>query len=218
MIIVSTLNNEAQGKMKFRLPRRSVSLALKIVFVSLAIYVPAGRAQDPPVQQLTAPPPLRIISREERAKLNAENDEKTRLRETIQLADAHLAKAQEHTTQHDYDSAAKELGNYGALLDDALAFLRPMSRDRNKTRDLYKRLELALRSQGPRLTAMRRTTPLEYAVWIKEVEDFARKGRTEALNSFYGHTVFREGLQKPIDEKRSLQPSQNGLKVPENKP
>jgi len=198
--------------------QRRISLALKIVFVSLAIYIPAVRAQDPPVQQLTAPPPLKIISRDERAKLDGENDPKTRLRETIALADAHLAKAQEHTTQHDYDGAARELGNYGALLDDALAFLRPMSRERNKTRDLYKRLELALRAHGPRLTAMRRTTPLEYAVWIKEVEDFARKGRTEALNSFYGHTVFREGQQKPIDEKRSLQPSKDGTNLPENKP
>lgn len=218
MIIVSTLNYEAQGKMKSPLLQRFISLALKIVFVSVAIYIPDIRAQDPPVQQLIAPPPLRIISRAERAKLDAEGDSKTRLRETIALADAHLAKAQEHTTQHDYDSAAKELGNYGALLDNALAFLRPMSRDGNKTRDLYKRLELALREHGPRLTAMRRTTPLEYAVWIKEVEDFARKGRTEALNSFYGHTVFREGQLNPSDEKQSLQPSKDGVKVPENKP
>ena len=198
--------------------QRCISLALKIVFVSLAFYIPAVRAQDPPVQQLIAPPPLKFISRDERAKLDAEDDPKARLRESIALADAHLAKAQEYTTQHDYDAAAKEVGSYNALLDYALAFLRPLSRDRNKTRDLYKRLELALRGHGPRLTAMRRTTPLEYAVWIKEVEDFARNGRTEALNSFYGHTVFREGQQKPIDEKRSLQPIKDGAKVPENKP
>ena len=46
---------------------------------------------------------------------------------------------------------------------------------------------------------MRRNTPLEFAVWIKHVEDFARDGRTEALNSFYGHTVVRE--QKTTDDK-----------------
>jgi hypothetical protein len=45
---------------------------------------------------------------------------------------------------------------------------------------------------------MRRITPLEFAVWIKHVEDFARDGRTEALNSFYGHTVVRE--QKATDK------------------
>ena len=185
-------------------------MTLQVALVSFVIWIPAVRAQDPPVQQLTAPPPLRIISRDERAKLDAADDAKSRLKVTIELADAHLAKTQEHTDQRDYDSAAKELGHYGALLEDVLAFLRPMSPERNKTRDLYKRLELALRAHGPRLTALRRNTPREYAVWIKEVEDFARGGRTEALNSFYGHTVFREGQQKSIDEKRALQPSKDG--------
>jgi hypothetical protein len=49
---------------------------------------------------------------------------------------------------------------------------------------------------------MRRVTPLEFAVWIKKVEDFARAGRTEALNSFYGHTVVREKTppEKPADK------------------
>ena len=47
---------------------------------------------------------------------------------------------------------------------------------------------------------MRRTTPLEFAVWIKQVEDFARDGRTEALNSFYGHTVVREPKKDKNDE------------------
>jgi hypothetical protein len=44
---------------------------------------------------------------------------------------------------------------------------------------------------------MRRTTPLEFAVWIKQVEDFAREGRTEALNSFYGHNVVHDDESKP---------------------
>jgi hypothetical protein len=48
---------------------------------------------------------------------------------------------------------------------------------------------------------MRRITPLEFAVWIKKVEDFARAGRTEALNSFYGHTVVREPQKEKTEEK-----------------
>jgi hypothetical protein len=88
-----------------------------------------------------------------------------------------------------------------------LQFLSTFKRDSNKTRDLYKRLELALRADGPRLTAMRRITPLEFAVWIKHVEDFARDGRTEALNSFYGHTVVREQKSDKIDEKPKETPT-----------
>ena len=75
-------------------------------------------------------------------------------------------------------------------------------------RSLYKYVELALRAQGPRLTVMRRATPLEYAIRIKEVEDFARDGRTEALNAFYGHTVMRDGRQKkPEEDNKSKDPN-----------
>ena len=96
---------------------------------------------------------------------------------------------------------------YHALIENALQFLSTFKRDSNKTRDLYKRLELALRADGPRLTAMRRITPLEFAVWIKQVEDFARDGRPEALNSFYGHTVVREPKSRKGSEKPKETPT-----------
>jgi len=118
---------------------------------------------------------------------------------TITFAGAHLTAAEQHTARENYEAASVEVGMYHALIENALKFLSTSKRDSNKTRDLYKRLELALRADGPRLTAMRRNTPLEFAVWIKHVEDFARDGRTEALNSFYGHTVVRE--QKTTDDK-----------------
>jgi len=88
-----------------------------------------------------------------------------------------------------------------------------IKRDSNKTRDLYKRLELSLLAHGPRLTTMRRTTPLEYAVWIKKVEEFAREGRTEALNSFYGHTVVRERDKSGAD-KRNEKPKESPTPSP----
>ena len=171
------------------------------------VGVPIVHGQDtqPSPTPLPAPPPIRVISKEERAQIDqAGNDAKQRLRTTIQLAGARLTRAEQHTSQGDYDAASAEVGSYHALIQDALDFLTAMKRDSNKTRDLYKRLELALRSDGPRLTTMRRTTPLEYAVWIKKVEEFARESRTEALNSFYGHTVVRE---KADEVKTSQKPS-----------
>ena len=165
----------------------------------LFVCVPAVCAQDaqpspqPAPTPLTAPPPFKTILKEERAQLEQHTkDEKKRLKMTIEFAVSHLTLAEQYTTQSTYDAAAAEVGMYHALIENALEFLSTFKRDSNKTRDLYKRLELALRAHGPRLTSMRRTTPLEFAVWIKKVEDFAREGRTEALNSFYGHTVVRE--------------------------
>src|SRR6266550_8074792 len=179
------------------------------VLLLAALYVPIVAGQDPRVQEQTAPPPLKIITRQDRSQLNESKDPKARIKTTIELAEIHLANAENHTSQREFDNAAAEAGMYWALLDDAFSFMKTIERDSNRKRDLYKRLELALRAHGPRLGTIRRSTPAEYAVWIKEIEDFARNGRTEALNSFYGNTVIRETPQKTTDAKPGNTPPQN---------
>jgi len=184
-------------------------IKLSIVLTSVLCCALVAMAQDPgPTPQptpLTAPPPLRTISKEERSQIEAPGDGKQRIKLTIEFADVHLTNAEKYTAQNNYESASHEVGSYYALIKNSLTYLATLKRDSNKTRDLYKRLELALRADGPRLTQMRRITPLEFAVWIKEVEDFARESRTEALNSFYGHTVVRDS-QKP-EEKKNDKPN-----------
>jgi hypothetical protein len=181
-------------------------------FVLLALCVVAATAQKPIDPQLTAPPPLKIIPKNERDQLDLEKEAKDRLRLLIQFATTHLQSAENYTAQSAFESASAEVGTYHALIENALTTLAALKRDSNKTRDLYKRLELTLRAHGPRLTAMRRITPLEFAVWIKQVEDYARDGRTEALNSFYGHTVVRDknetekGNEKPEPTPKNPQP------------
>lgn len=175
-------------------------------FLLLAVlYVPTLNAQEPRPQQHTAPPPLKVITRAERTQLNEAKDEKARVKLTIELAEAHLAKVEMQTSQQQYDAASAEVGMYWALLEDVLHFMRGFERDNNKKRDLYKRLELTLRAHGPRLSTVRRTTPSDYAFWIRELEDFARSSRTEALNSFYGQTVIREPRKEEHPKEKPLQ-------------
>ena len=185
-----------------RTARRYLVITAPLLLLAF-VFLPAVHAQEsqpqatPQPTPLTAPPPFKMIVKEERAALDeTAKDPSKRLKLTIEFADGHLLRAEQHTSRQNYEAASGEVGMYQALLENALQFLSTFKRDSNKTRDLYKRLEIALRADGPRLTAMRRTTPLEFAVWIKQVEDFARQSRTEALNSFYGHTVVREP-QKP---------------------
>lgn len=182
---------------------RYLFFALAPLVLLTLVALPA-RAQDSQYPQLPAPPPLKVIPKEERAQLEAENDTKDRLKLTMQFALAHLQTAERHTAQSNFEQASTEVGTYHALIENALNLLAALKRDSTRTRDVYKRLELALRAHGPRLTAMRRITPIEFAVWIKKTEDFAREGRTEALNSFYGHTVVREKTQS---EKPSEKPT-----------
>ncbi|MEP6635494.1 MAG: hypothetical protein ABJB97_02120 [Acidobacteriota bacterium] len=193
---------------------------LQLSLLTLALFVVQAAAQgiqDKPAPQISSPPPLKIIVKQDRLQLDGARDAKARVRISMELAGAHLTYAEGCTTQQDYDGASAELGKYQALLENVLNYLTPLSRDQNKTRDLYKRLELSLRAHGPRLTSIRRITPLEYAVWVKEIEDFARKGRTDALNSFYGHTVMREP-QKTSEEKSSTKHSKDDPPLPEDKP
>ena len=193
----------------------SAPLLLLLIFTC----VPAVNAQDPPAQPsptpLMAPPPFKMIVKEERTAIEQANDNSRRLKVTIEFASAHLTRAEQHTSREDYEVAQTEIGMYQALIENGLQFVRTLKRDSNKTRDLCKRFELSLRADGPRLTAMRRITPLEFAVWIKQVEDFAREARTEVLNTFYGHTVVRE----PQNEKNNEKPKESPTPTPKsNKP
>jgi hypothetical protein len=199
--------------MRFASTGLSIVRNIQVILILTSIFGPVLGGQESHGQDQTAPPPLKIISRPERSQLTESKDSKTRVRTSIELAETHLANAEAQTSQREFDGAAAEAGKYWALLEDVLGFLKTMKSDSNKTRDLYKRLELTLRAQGPRLTAIRRSTPSEYAVWIKEIEEFARKGRTEALNSFYGQTVFREPQQSSSDQKQSSKPK--GSPTPE---
>jgi hypothetical protein len=204
--------------MTFAEIHRHFSQCLKLVAVCLML-VHITEAQEQ-AQQLTAPPPPKVISKEDKARLDATKDPKERLKLSLELAENHLLSAEQFTAHPNYEAASGEVGKYFALIDDTLKFLSTLNQEKNKTRDLYKKMELALRAHGPRLTAMRRETPLEYAVWIKEVEEFARDGRSEALNSFYGHTVVRESSPKTPSDK-ILEPKRgepNSLAPPEKKP
>jgi hypothetical protein len=184
--------------------KRRTILSTPVVLLFVALFVPAANAQDPrPIDQ-TAPPPAKVITREERLQLNQSKDEKARIKLSIELAETHLANAESHTSQQQYEGAATEAGKYWAMIEDALGFMKTVDRKGNKRRDLYKRLELSLRAHGPRWASMRRSTPAEYAVWIKEIEEFARNGRTEALNSFYDNTVIRGGPEKSPDAKNKV--------------
>ena len=179
---------------------------MPVILLFLTPFVPAVSAQDPHPLDQTAPPPMKIITRAERSQLEQAKDDKARVKLTIELAETHLTNVETQTSQQQYEVAAAEAGMYWALIEDVLNFMKTVERDSNRRRDLYKRLELTLRAHGPRWSTIRHSTPAEYAVWIKEIEEFARNGRTEALDSFYGHTVVRDGAQKPPQPKEINKP------------
>jgi len=99
---------------------------------------------------------------------------------------------EEFTSLRKFDQASEELGGYLGLLDNVRAYLGSMNRDKGSTRDLYRHFEIALRAHIPRLAVMRRTTPAAYSGNLKAAEEYVRDARSDALDSFYGHSVLRE--------------------------
>jgi hypothetical protein len=163
-------------------------------------------AQQPRSPQLPAPPPMRFISPDERSQLTAAKDSKSRIRTTIDLAASRLTRTEEFTSEKKFAQALEELGGYLGLIDNVRAFIAVMNRDKGSTRDLYRHLEIALRAHIPRLAVIRRTTPAEYASNLKAAEEYVRDARSEALDSFYGHSVLPDdagGAKKPEGPKDS---------------
>ena len=153
---------------------------------------------------------MKFIPPDEREQLSGAKDPKARTHAAVELADAHLTRAEQFTEKKKFDLAAGELGNYLALIDDALKFLGKMNSHSGKTRDLYKHLDLALRAHLPHLARIRRSTPAEYAANIKDAEEFARNARSEALDPFYGQRISGEGNEKSTGDKaKSPSPPNN---------
>ena len=182
-------------------------MALTPLFAICALSLSAVNAvAQPRSPRMAAPPPMRYISREERAQLSGAKDPKARLRTSIDLMGIRLTRVEDETNQRRFDHASEELGAYLGLIDDVRVFCGGLNRDKGGTRDLYKHLEIALRAQIPRLAVVRRTTPVDYAGHVKAAEEYVRATRAEALDSFYGHSVLREGAgsEKKPEENKNL--------------
>jgi hypothetical protein len=191
-----------------------ISLTPVIAACALSLNSMNGAAQQPRSPEMAAPPPMRVVSRDERSQLSAAKDPKARVRTSIDLATDRLTKVEDFTSQKEFDKASEELGGYLGLIDDLRAFCREMNRDKGSTRDLYRHLEIALRAHIPRLAVVRRSTPVAYAVHIKAAEEYVRDTRSEALDSFYGHSVLREDSNGGEKKPESTKQPPEGVKRP----
>jgi hypothetical protein len=148
--------------------------------------------QQPRSPEMPSPPPMRFVSRSERTQISAESSPKSRLKATMILAEDHLAKAEALTESKKFDAASVEVGCYLGLLNDLRDFMNAMDPAKGSTRDLFRHFEIGVRAHLPRFAVMRRTTPVEYALHIKDAEEYIKDARSAALDSFYGQSVLRE--------------------------
>jgi hypothetical protein len=169
-------------------PARGLRVARALLFVACACAGVAAQpqnasAQKPPTD--VAPPPMRYLPPETRARLDAARDLKARTRLGMELAEERLISAAAHVEADRFDAATLELGVYAAIVRDAIDHVRKHSKSQGKTRDHFKRIELALRSHVPRLETLRRSLPSQHAVHAQTTLDFVRDSRAEVLDAFF---------------------------------
>jgi hypothetical protein len=170
---------------------RYESLVLLQVVAACAL-VTSTAAQQPELPRLPAPPPMHLVSKSERSQLDETRDPKSRLHQTMILAEDHLTRIEKLTGERKFDEASAELGSYLGLIGDLRDYIAKLNHDKNSTRDLYRHFEIEVRAHIPRLAIIQRTTPAAYVLNVKDAEEFIKDTRAEALDSFYGHSVLRD--------------------------
>jgi len=143
-------------------------------------------AQDDPL--VIAPPPVRIISKDDRGRLDAVTDLKLRTKLTLEMMDGRLIAAQTHNAARDYNSVFTELGVFHGLMNDGLKFLKDKPQT-TKVLDMFKRFEIGLRGFAPRLEAIRRELPLTYEDYVRRLILYLRDARTSAIEPQFADTV-----------------------------
>jgi hypothetical protein len=180
-------------------------VAFAIVTLAFGDAAAQEKSQQQQQQSSDCPPPMRYIPDDLRQKLDAERDPKARTRVSIEVMEEKLSSADQNVNADRFEAATSELGVYEAVVEDAVRYLHTSGRSNNKTRDIFKHLEIALRAQVPHLETIRRSLPAQHAVYVRDAIEFVREQRDLALNSFYGDTVIpeHESRDKPATAERA---------------
>ncbi len=138
-----------------------------------------------------APPPIRVLPKDEKEQLDKSKDVGTRTKLALNLMEERLAEAEALNNKQSYDDMFRELGHFHALMDNSLDYLNQNNTGRGKVLDNFKRLEIGLRKFIPRLEAVRRELPLRYEDYVRKLMIRIRDARTKATEPLFGDTVIR---------------------------
>ena len=167
--------------------RRHLRVFLYFSLLTFNFSLITAFAQDE--QGEIAPPPLKIISKDERTLLAAKLDIKDRTKLSLELMSLHLGAAEKQNSSQDFDGMFRDLGAFQALMDDSLDFLRKRDTGSGKVLDNFKRLELGLRGFSPRIETIRRELPQRYDVYVRKLMGYVREARTQATEPLFDDTV-----------------------------
>ena len=160
-----------------------------VIALSLSLFIFIGNVVGQPLQDIPAPPPLKVLSKSERQQLDAEPKVKDHTKLALALMDARLKAAEAENAKQEYRAMFTELGHFHALMDHTLIFLTKGQSNSGRVLSNLKRLEIGLRGFMPRLEVIRRDLPLEFEHYVRALMKLTREARTRAVEPFFADTV-----------------------------
>ncbi len=159
-------------------------LALFILLAALVTPLAAFAQQDEPPAD-AAPPPLKVISKDERKLLYDQSNLKKRTQLSLDLMETRLKNAEQFAATEKFQDSINELGGFQALLENALSYLNHNDNGSDKIDYNFKRLEIGLRRTVARLEIVRRGLPFKYGFYVQKLQKVVREARAAALEPLF---------------------------------
>lgn len=172
--------------------RRTALLVFMVAAIFLSFSDPAAAQEPTPDLSRIAPPPIRVLSKEEKDLLASQTETKKVTKIALELMESRMKKAEEADSQDNFDAMFVELGSFHALMDHTLNFLLDKHGDGKKAFNDFKRYELGLRGFTPRLELIRRDLPIKYEYYVRTLIKYLREARSRAIDPLFGDSVVRE--------------------------
>lgn len=154
-----------------------------------SLYPETVSAQQIEAADITAPPPLKILSKAEKTQLDETPDVKKRTILALTMMEARVKKAEELDDQNDFEQMYEQLGGFHALVDYTLGFLNRNNDGRRGTLSNFKRFEQGLRTFPPRIEVIRRELPIKYESYLRSLLKIIRDARSKAVEPFFSDSV-----------------------------
>lgn len=169
---------------------RSSWLLLALVSVCLTATIIAQDDKNRELPKDAEPPPIKVITKEEREKLDARGQSvKNRIKLSLEMMEERLLMAEEHSSKSEFREMFKDLGRFHALVDNALAYLNRFDTGRSGFLKNFKRYEIGLRQFLPRLQMLRRDLPPKFEYYVRNLIFAVRDARRKAVDPFFDDTV-----------------------------
>lgn len=146
----------------------------------------ASVADEEPLD--VAPPPLKILSQDERKTLDAENSLKKRTQLSLGMMEARLMRAEQLTSSDNFKQSIEDLAAFQALLENTFTYLEKND-IKNKADGRFKQLEIFLRKQVPRLETLRRTMPYKFGYYVLKLMKVVREARAKAVEPLFAEPL-----------------------------